>query len=123
MQFTTIATFATLFLGALAAPAPNVDAAPAPAPELESRAAQLIDLWADANFLGLKYTGTADRGQCVNLPSDFRNIITSGKARSGLKCTTWINTGCTGTGFSFISSPRFDSWIDNKSKSWKCIAA
>lgn len=119
MQFTTLTTL----LATLALVAASPVAVPAEEISLEARApAQLIDLWSDANFLGLKYTGTAERGQCINLPSNFQNIITSGKARAGLKCTTWINTGCTGTGFSFITSPKFDSWIDNKSKSWKCIA-
>ncbi|KAM7214043.1 hypothetical protein V8F06_010552 [Rhypophila decipiens] len=122
MQFSTITAFLTLAMAGTGLAVP-VDAQAIPAEALEARApAQLIDLWGDANFLGLKYTGTAERGACINLPSNFASIITSGKARSGLKCTTWINTGCTGTGFSFISSAKFDSWIDNKSKSWKCIA-
>lgn len=126
MQFTTLtsilATIALAANGAMASPV----AVPAEDISLEARApAQLIDLWGDASFLGLKFTGTAERAACVDLPSNFRNIVTSGKARAGVKCTVWVETKCAGTGFSFntAGSAQFPSWIDNKAKSWKCIAA
>ncbi|KAK4465318.1 hypothetical protein QBC42DRAFT_343945 [Cladorrhinum samala] len=88
---------------------------------VEGRAVTLIDLWADRDFLGLKFTGSADVGQCKNLPSNFNDLVTSGKARSGYRCTVWVDKDCKGTGFSFVSNPKIDSWIDNKASSWKCV--
>ncbi|KAK4161325.1 hypothetical protein QBC43DRAFT_217921 [Cladorrhinum sp. PSN259] len=97
-------------------------AAPSPAPAtIENRAVTLIDVWVDANFLGLKFTGSADVGQCKNFPSDFNDKLTSGKARPNYRCTVWVDKDCKGTGFSFINSSKFDSWIDNKASSWKCV--
>ncbi|KAK3984276.1 hypothetical protein QBC44DRAFT_346126 [Cladorrhinum sp. PSN332] len=114
MQFSSL-TFFTLATAVMAAPS----IAPA---TIENRAVTLIDLWADADFLGLKFTGSADVGQCKNLPSDFNDRITSGKARANYRCTVWVDKDCKGTGFSFISNPKFDSWVDNKASSWKCVA-
>ncbi|KAK4188918.1 hypothetical protein QBC35DRAFT_431918 [Podospora australis] len=111
-----ITTLLTLAATVIAAPNPT----PVEAAEVESRAVTLIELWGDSNFLGLKYTGKGDLGYCYNLPGDFNDYITSGKAYSGYVCTTWVDKNCYGTGFSFLSSSKFPTWIDNKSSSWMC---
>ncbi|EPE25897.1 hypothetical protein GLAREA_01809 [Glarea lozoyensis ATCC 20868] len=118
MQFTTI--IATSILAVMAT------AAPVAVPAVEARAQQLIDLWQDSGFLGLKFTGSSDVGKCVNLPSNFNDRVSSGKAKPGFRCTTWVDANCVGTGFSFNASPgasSFPSWINDKSSSWKCVAA
>ncbi|KAF4627434.1 hypothetical protein G7Y89_g10724 [Cudoniella acicularis] len=76
------------------------------------------------NFLGLKFTGSSTVGTCVDLPKGFSDNVTSGKAKPGFRCTTDVK--CKGTGFSFNEKPgseKFPAWIDNKSSSWKCVAA
>ncbi|KAG9230248.1 hypothetical protein BJ875DRAFT_340916, partial [Amylocarpus encephaloides] len=100
--------------------------APAPVAEPAEAAAAvaLIDLWQDYGFLGLKLTGSSSPGTCVNLPYNFNDIVSSGKAKPGYRCTTWVYANCQGTGFSFNASPgasSFPSWINDKSSSWKCV--
>lgn len=128
MQLTTLLT--TLFAAtALAAPAPAPEAAPiaeADAPILEARAQDLIDLWKNKNFLDLKFTGSANPGDCKNLPSNFNDISSSGKAKAGFRCTIWVDKDCKGTGFSFNQNPgssAFPDWINDKASSWKCVKA
>ncbi|KAH6664183.1 hypothetical protein B0J14DRAFT_706622 [Halenospora varia] len=119
MQFSSIIAASIMATMAFAAPAP----VPEPAAEAAS---QLIDLWVDAGFLGLKFTGSSTVGTCVNLPSNFNDKISSGKAKPGFRCTTWVDANCLGTGFSFNESPgasSFPSWINDKSSSWKCVKA
>ncbi|KAH8881960.1 hypothetical protein GQ53DRAFT_610946, partial [Thozetella sp. PMI_491] len=107
----------TIISGAVAAPAP------APAAEKTS-ASPLIDLWKNKEFLDLKFTGSANVGDCKNLPSNFADNVSSGKAKPGFRCTVWVNKDCKGTGFSFNEKPgasSFPDYIDNKSSSWKCV--
>jgi hypothetical protein len=130
MQFTTLATL--LFAAsAIAAPAPAPIAEPTElemaTPELEARGAQaLIDVWKNAGFLDLKFTGSANVGDCKNFDDKRKNNLSSGKAKPGFRCTIWVKADCKGDGFSFNASPgasSFPSWIDNKAKSWKCVKA
>ncbi|CCC14894.1 hypothetical protein SMACR_07708 [Sordaria macrospora] len=90
-------------------------------------AADLVDFWTDANFLGLKHTGQGNVGECKNLPGDFNDRISSAKARSGYRCTVWIdancNTGTTGYSFDTSSGSSFPGWINDKASSWKCVRA
>ncbi|KAF2429233.1 hypothetical protein EJ08DRAFT_671164 [Tothia fuscella] len=121
MQFTTI-LLATMASTAFSTPI----GAPVAEPALEARASQLIDLWQDNGFLGLKFTGSSDVGKCENLPNGFSNNVSSGKAKPGFRCTIWVDKNCLGTGFSFNASPgasSLPSWIDNKASSWKCVKA
>ncbi|KAK3401339.1 hypothetical protein B0T20DRAFT_346428 [Sordaria brevicollis] len=124
MQLTTL-LISLLTTVAIAAPAP----APAPEPEaaiLEARAQDLIDLWKNKNFLDLKFTGNANPGDCKNLPSNFNDISSSGKAKAGFRCTIWVDKDCKGTGFSFNQNPgssAFPDWINDKASSWKCVKA
>ncbi|KAK3313009.1 hypothetical protein B0H66DRAFT_595487 [Apodospora peruviana] len=131
MHFTTITSLlATIALAGNAVMATPV---PAASPEgeattttVEARAeAPLIDLWDEAGFLGLKFTGSANVGDCKNLPSKFNDLSSSGKAKAGFRCTVWVAKDCKGDGFSFntsgSNSKQFPSWIDNKSSSWKCV--
>ncbi|KAL2067006.1 hypothetical protein VTL71DRAFT_1430 [Oculimacula yallundae] len=127
MQFINIITASFLATLAMAAPAPVAapEAIAEPA-QIEARAVQLIDLWKNSNFLDLKYTGSANAGDCVNLPSNFNDIASSGKAKPGFRCTIWVNKACAGTGFSFNASPgsaSFPSWINDTASSWKCVKA
>jgi len=84
MQFSTI--LVTLF----AAVATATPIAQPEASQVEARDQKLIDLWDKAGFLGLKFTGSADVGECKNLPSDFNDLISSGKAKEGFRCTVWV---------------------------------
>ncbi|CZR61918.1 uncharacterized protein PAC_11815 [Phialocephala subalpina] len=122
MQFFSVISASLLASVALAAPAP----APVLDATIETRSvSEQIDVWQDADFLGLKFTGSAEVGQCKNFPGGFTNNITSGKAKPGFRCTVWVDKDCKGTGFSFNTAGVKDlpDWIDNKSKSWKCVAA
>jgi hypothetical protein len=130
MQFTTLATI--LFAAsAIAAPAPAPIAEPAMATttptELEARGAEpLIDVWKNKDFLDLKFTGSANVGDCKNFDDKRKNNLSSGKAKAGFRCTIWVKADCKGDGFSFNANPgssSFPSWIDNKAKSWKCVKA
>lgn len=116
MQFTSLLAIAISTL--------SVTAAPTPAAAAKS---QLIDLWQDPGFLGLKFTGSSTVGTCENLKgTGFNNNVSSGKAKPGFRCTVWVKEDCLGTGFSFNAAPGASSlpdWIDNKSSSWKCVAA
>jgi hypothetical protein len=121
MHSTTFITLAMAITSALALPAAAAAAADV---QLSKRAEPLIDLWQDRDFLGLKFTGSANVGDCKNLPRDFNNNVSSGKARPGFRCTVWVDRDCQGTGFSFNAAPgssAFPEWIDNKSSSWKCV--
>ena len=124
MQFATLTTL--LAAGsAFAAPAPAAEPIDASA-AIEARApTALIDLWQDANFLGLKFTGSAELEECKNLPSNFNDITTSGKARPGFRCTIWVNKDCKADGFSFDNNgvKQLPSWINDKASSWKCVKA
>ncbi|PVH78304.1 hypothetical protein DL98DRAFT_516801 [Cadophora sp. DSE1049] len=127
MQFTNIITASLLANLAMAAPAPIAapEAVAEPAP-LEARAQALIDVWKNSGFLDLKFTGSSNPGTCVNFPSNFNDIISSGKAKPGFRCTIWVDKACAGTGFSFNASPgasSLPSWINDKASSWKCVAA
>ncbi|CCC14893.1 hypothetical protein SMACR_07709 [Sordaria macrospora] len=125
MQLTTILT-TLLATVAIAAPAPAPEAIAEPAPILEARAQDLIDLWKNKNFLDLKFTGSANVGDCKNLPSNFNDISSSGKAKAGFRCTIWVDKDCKGTGFSFNQNPgsaSFPDWINDKASSWKCVKA
>ncbi|QDS76207.1 hypothetical protein FKW77_008385 [Venturia effusa] len=120
MQFKALLTIAMSAL--------TVSAAPAPASDTDAAAAkvQLIDLWQNANFLGLKFTGSSTVGTCENLSgTGFNNNVTSGKAKPGFRCTVWVRENCLGTGFSFNTAGenKFPNWIDNQSSSWKCVRA
>src|ERR1700761_2589197 len=99
----------------------------APAPAAEAAKSQLIDLWQDPGFLGLKFTGSSTVGTCENLAgTGFNNNVSSAKSKPGFRCTIWVDKDCQGTGFSFNADPgasSLPSWIDNKSSSWKCVAA
>ncbi|KAL0467456.1 hypothetical protein QR685DRAFT_359871 [Neurospora intermedia] len=109
---------------ALAAPGPAPWPAPEAAPALEPRAQDLIDLWKNKNFLDLKFTGSANPGDCKNLPSNFNDIASSGKAKAGFRCTIWVDANCRGTGFSFNQNPgsaSFPDWINDRASSWKCV--
>lgn len=120
MQFTTLLTLAVSTLSVTAAPAPL------PATDAVAGKVQLIDLWQDAGFLGLKFTGSSTVGTCENLKgTGFKNNVTSGKAKPGFRCTVWVKEDCLGTGFSFniAGSNQFPRWIDNQSSSWKCVEA
>ncbi|CZS90987.1 hypothetical protein WAI453_003849 [Rhynchosporium graminicola] len=127
MQFFSIITASFLATLAIAAPAPV--AAPetvAEPAQIEARAVPLIDLWKNSQFLDLKFTGSSNAGTCVNLPSNFNDIASSGKAKPGFRCTIWVNANCKGTGFSFNASPgsaSFPAWINDTASSWKCVAA
>jgi hypothetical protein len=102
----------------------TISAAPAPAAAAKS---ELIDLWQDPGFLGLKFTGSSTVGTCENLKgTGFNNNVSSAKSKPGFRCTVWVKEDCLGTGFSFNADPgaaTLPDWIDNKSSSWKCVAA
>jgi hypothetical protein len=84
MQFTAIIIAA---LASLATATPVAK----PEPALEARAQQLIDLWQDPGFLGLKFTGSSDVGKCENLRgTGFQDNVSSGKAKPGFRCTIWV---------------------------------
>ncbi|KAE9365570.1 hypothetical protein N431DRAFT_563447 [Stipitochalara longipes BDJ] len=123
MQFFSI--IATSMLATLAVSAPVADAPSSV--ETVSRSTELIDLWQDADFLGLKFTGSSTVGTCVELHgTGFDDNVTSGKSKPGFRCTIWVETECKGTGFSFNANPgiaQLPSWIDNQAKSWKCVDA
>ena len=99
---------------------------------IESRQSKtdLIDLWQDAGFLGLKFTGSGKVGDCNELPkaknNNFADNTSSGKAKKGFRCTIWVDSKCKGTGFSFNADPgskKFDDWINDRASSWKCQKA
>ncbi|KAH7329939.1 hypothetical protein BKA65DRAFT_553941 [Rhexocercosporidium sp. MPI-PUGE-AT-0058] len=122
MQFINIITASILATLAMAAPAPVAapEAVAEPA-QLEARAVPLIDVWKNAQF-----TGSSNAGTCVNFPSNFNDIVSSGKAKPGFRCTIWVDKNCVGTGFSFNANPgvaSLPSWINDKASSWKCVAA
>lgn len=120
MQFTTLLTIAISAFTVSAAPAADVTV------DTAAAKVQLIDLWQNAGFLGLKFTGSSTVGTCENLKgTGFNNNVTSGKAKPGFRCTIWVEEKCLGTGFSFDTAGvnQFPSWIDNKSSSWKCVKA
>jgi hypothetical protein len=80
--------FSAIIVAALAGTA---FAAPAPAVEAAAAKTQLIDLWQDGGFLGLKFTGSSTVGTCENLAgTGFNNNVSSGKAKPGFRCTTWV---------------------------------
>jgi hypothetical protein len=84
MQFTTV-LLATLASTAFAAPAA------APASDAAASKQQLIDLWQDQAFLGLKFTGSSTVGTCENLAgTGFNNNVSSCKAKPGFRCTIWV---------------------------------
>ncbi|TID18428.1 hypothetical protein E6O75_ATG06504 [Venturia nashicola] len=115
MQFQTLLTIAISTLTITASPTPET-----------ATKSQLIDLWQNANFLGLKFTGSSTLGTCESLKgSGFNNNVTSGKAKPGFRCTVWVQEKCLGDGFSFdvAGSSRFPGWINDKSSSWKCVKA
>jgi hypothetical protein len=125
MQFSSIISI----LSALAM-ASSVIAAPAAEPvdaaSIVARDQQLIDVWDDAGFLGLKFTGSANVGDCKNFPSKFNNLISSGKAKKGFRCTIWVDGNCKGDGFSFNADPgvsKLPPWINDLATSWKCVKA
>ncbi|KAK3343309.1 hypothetical protein B0H65DRAFT_470927 [Neurospora tetraspora] len=122
MQLTTLLTTMAI---AAPAPAPEAEAIAEPA-ILLARAQDLIDLWKNKDFLDLKFTGSANPGDCKNLPSNFNDISSSGKAKAGFRCTIWVDKDCKGTGFSFNQNPgssSFPDWINDKASSWKCVKA
>ena len=88
---------------------------------------QLIDVWESPNFLDLKFTGSAQPGDCVNFEPAWNNRAQSGKAKPGFRCTVWFKNECQGQpSFSFNASPgsaRFPDEIRKKGSSWKCVAA
>lgn len=99
---------------------------------IETRQAKqdLIDLWQDTGFLGLKFTGSGKVGECNELPkaknNNFADNTSSGKAKKGFRCTIWVDSNCKGTGFSFNADPgskKFDDWINDRASSWKCQKA
>lgn len=125
MQLTTLLTIAISALPI------TVTATPTPTPQTDATAAaatktQLIDLWQNTKFLGLKFTGSSTVGTCENLKgTGFNNVVSSGKAKPGFRCTVWVEEKCLGTGFSFdvTGSDDLPGWIDDKSSSWKCVKA
>ncbi|CAG8982358.1 hypothetical protein HYALB_00014059 [Hymenoscyphus albidus] len=120
MQFISTSLIAIMAAAITAAPTPNAQEASATA------ATQLIDLWVDKDFLGLKFTGSSTVNTCNNLSGGFRDSVSSGKAKAGFRCTVWVDNDCLGTGFSFNANPGsnlFPSWINDQSSSWKCVTA
>ncbi|KAH8687285.1 hypothetical protein BGZ60DRAFT_558584, partial [Tricladium varicosporioides] len=73
------------------------------------------------NFHGSKYTGSGNAGTCYNLPSSYNDRLSSGKAKSGYKCTVWSNASCSGNKYEFSNSPSFPSYINDHASSWKCV--
>ena len=127
MQFSIIAKTLALAMAAM-----SVNAAPAPAPAVEivsevaASSQPLIDLWKNTDFLDIKFTGSAEVGECKNFAKKFTDIFSSGKAKPGFRCTIWVNKDCKGTGFSFNADPgsaSFPSWINDEASSWKCVKA
>jgi hypothetical protein len=49
----------------------------------------LLDLWSDRDFLGLKFTGRGEYGRCENLPREQENRVSSAKAHAGHRCTLY----------------------------------
>lgn len=91
-------------------------------------AAELADFWKDKNFLNSKHTGQGNVGQCVNLPSNFNDQVSSAKARAGYRCTVWPDANCDTRkeGFSFDNGDTgkvFPGWINDQASSWKCVRA
>ncbi|KAK3343310.1 hypothetical protein B0H65DRAFT_470928 [Neurospora tetraspora] len=98
------------------------------APAVLAADMDLVDMWVDTNFNGPKYTGRGDVGQCVNLPSNFNDNLSSGKARPGYKCTIWPDADCKTNRFdsSFDdkgSGASFPDWINDRASSWRCYRA
>ncbi|KAK3345951.1 hypothetical protein B0T25DRAFT_612020 [Lasiosphaeria hispida] len=137
MHFITVTkAIATLMLAssAMAAPAPI-----ATTPEditsilssgetatIEARAQQLIDVWETKNFLDRKFTGSGTVGECYDFPKDFQKILSSGKAKSGFRCTVWPKVKCGGAeslSFDINGRKTFTDAVENKAKSWKCQKA
>ncbi|KAH6682674.1 hypothetical protein B0J14DRAFT_574134 [Halenospora varia] len=120
MQFTSIIAASILATLALASPAPAAEAVPAPDVEVEAIAG-LVEMWVDVNFRGSKYTGSGNAGTCYNVPSGFNDRLSSGKSKSGYKCTVWNNAGCGGSKYEFHTSSSFPSFINDHASSWKCV--
>ncbi|KAE8452266.1 hypothetical protein EG329_000966 [Mollisiaceae sp. DMI_Dod_QoI] len=127
MQFLTLISTSLLASLAFAAPAPApITYEIANTTTIETQTvSQQIDVWQDAEFLGLKFTGSATVGECKNFPYSFADNITSGKAKPGFRCTVWVYEDCLGLGFSFntVGVKDLPGWVDDQSKSWKCVAA
>jgi hypothetical protein len=49
----------------------------------------LLDLWSDRDYLGLKFTGRGEYGRCENLPREQENRVSSAKAHRGHRCTLY----------------------------------
>jgi len=127
MQFTTVVLAALSFTGAsLAAPAAEVQALNKEAGVAASKQ-PLIDVWESPQFLDLKFTGSAEPGDCVDFQKAWNDRVQSGKAKPGFRCTVWFDKKCQGQpSFSFNSSPgssRFPDEVRKKGSSWKCVAA
>jgi hypothetical protein len=54
-----------------------------------NRERDLVDMWADKNFLGLKFTGRGEYGRCENLNRQQENRVSSAKAHRGHRCTLY----------------------------------
>ncbi|KAK0724209.1 hypothetical protein B0H67DRAFT_567452 [Lasiosphaeris hirsuta] len=132
MHFITVTkAIATLLLAsnALAAPAPvattpeEISSILSPAGVIEARDQQLIDVWEDKNFLGVKLTDSGVVGECKDFPKKFQTILSSGKAKPGFRCTVWPKKNCGGAeSLSFDSTGRkaFTDAVNDKAKSFKC---
>ena len=91
-------------------------------------AAELGTLWTDANFLGVSIPLSGNVGSCYNLGGSNNDKASTGKAKSGYKCSVWTDSGCSGSKYTFDSAgnPNKDvwpSWINDKASSWKCERA
>jgi len=127
MQFTTVVLAALSFTATtLAAPA-TAPAAENMERDVAAKKQPLIDVWESPNFLDLKFTGSAEVGECVNFQGNWNDRAQSGKAKPGFRCTVWFDAKCQGQpSFSFNSSPgsaRFADEVRKKGSSWKCVAA
>ncbi|KAK5653643.1 hypothetical protein OQA88_8673 [Cercophora sp. LCS_1] len=126
MQLTTFATILLAATPIFAAPAPTTEDIAARGTK-KPQAQALMDLWKNADFLGIKFTGEGSLDTCYNLDG-FMDQASSAKARDNFRCTIWVDKNCKGTGFSFIKDDKknpeqknFPSWINDKASSWKCV--
>ncbi|EGZ67610.1 hypothetical protein NEUTE2DRAFT_141408 [Neurospora tetrasperma FGSC 2509] len=126
MKLTTI--LLTLGLGLTTAPSTVVLAAPAPESNYYQQAntPDIVDMFVNANYYGDKYTGSAYEGQCVNLPPNFNDNLSSGRARPGYHCTVWPDANCRTNKWNFTfddrgSGARFPDWINDRASSWRCV--
>lgn len=87
----------------------------------------VLEVWDNKNFLGLKLTLDATLGKCENFPNDFNNKISSARAKKSLICTIWPEQNCKGDlGFSFDDgngAKVFPKEINNKASSFRCVKA